>query len=424
MTSLVLNTTDDTFEADVLHASRPVVLNFWAPRCVPCHALEPSLERYAKQYDGKVTIARINIAENPQVARQFNIRSVPAAIVFSDGNVHTILNRASSTRIGVVMEALTGSAVTPETERGVPDSAATRVILTFGNDAARKTALLHRVRNTRFDRESSLPSHVIAHDPDCIPVDASDIPAALARNFDTLWKLSSDIETAERAHARIVDLIKAIPVGVDLTTALRSAKLALLYGDDIGLARIAPPGDVSALFARLGAVHHAEFGGQTVDPDVWTKLAREAVSLADRGTAATNDDKIMLMLLNLIELFAMPLDQTNIGHYLVFMPRLAYLTRFSNYLSDSDRMQLEALKQAREQIAEERLGPLPDIADAQPEWRQKRARLRDELSAKDRADYPDLHTRLGAWHYHCTTALWPESLEIVNAIWLREFVKL
>ena len=76
-----------TFEADVLRSSRPVLVDFWAEWCGPCKMIGPSLEELAKEYGEKVTIAKVNIDESPAVASRYNVRSIPALMVFKGGQV-------------------------------------------------------------------------------------------------------------------------------------------------------------------------------------------------------------------------------------------------------------------------------------------------------------------------------------------------
>lgn len=77
--------TDVSFEADVLKAEAPVVVDFWAEWCGPCHAIAPALEELATEFGGKVTIAKLNIDENPKTAIKYGVRSIPTLIMFKNG---------------------------------------------------------------------------------------------------------------------------------------------------------------------------------------------------------------------------------------------------------------------------------------------------------------------------------------------------
>ena len=85
MTNKPMQTTDQTFEAQVLKADTPVLVDFWAPWCGPCHVIAPSLEQIAEERDGKITIVKLNIDENPATAQKYGVMSIPTLIVFNDG---------------------------------------------------------------------------------------------------------------------------------------------------------------------------------------------------------------------------------------------------------------------------------------------------------------------------------------------------
>ena len=78
---------DDSFEADVLKAEGPVLVDFWAEWCGPCKQIAPSLEKIAGEMDGKVTFTKINIDDNPQTPTQFGVRGIPTLMIFKDGQV-------------------------------------------------------------------------------------------------------------------------------------------------------------------------------------------------------------------------------------------------------------------------------------------------------------------------------------------------
>lgn len=87
--------TDDSFQTDVLDSRTPVVVDFWAEWCGPCRMIAPSLEELASEYDGKITVAKINIDENPQTPTRYGVRGIPTLMIFRDGQV-------AATKIGAL----------------------------------------------------------------------------------------------------------------------------------------------------------------------------------------------------------------------------------------------------------------------------------------------------------------------------------
>ena len=77
--------TDDTFESDVLQASGPVVVDFWAPWCGPCRAIAPILEQLENEHGRRIEFAKLNVDENPGVASRYHVFSIPTVILFEDG---------------------------------------------------------------------------------------------------------------------------------------------------------------------------------------------------------------------------------------------------------------------------------------------------------------------------------------------------
>jgi len=81
------NVTDKSFEADVLNSEGPVLVDFWAEWCGPCRQIAPSLEDMSKDMAGKVTIAKINIDENPATPGKYGVRGIPTMMIFKGGKV-------------------------------------------------------------------------------------------------------------------------------------------------------------------------------------------------------------------------------------------------------------------------------------------------------------------------------------------------
>lgn len=87
MSKNIVHTSDATFDQDILKADKPVLLDFWAEWCGPCKMIAPVLDEIAAEYKERLTIAKINIDENPQTPPKFGIRGIPTLILFKNGIV-------------------------------------------------------------------------------------------------------------------------------------------------------------------------------------------------------------------------------------------------------------------------------------------------------------------------------------------------
>jgi len=79
--------TTDSFQSDVLSSAKPVLVDFWAEWCGPCRMVSPILDEISNEHGDKLTIVKVNVDEEPQLAQQYGITSIPALHVFKDGQV-------------------------------------------------------------------------------------------------------------------------------------------------------------------------------------------------------------------------------------------------------------------------------------------------------------------------------------------------
>ena len=87
MSEQIIYATDSSFEKDVLQSQLPVLVDYWAEWCGPCKMIAPILDDIAKEYAGKIVVAKVNVDENQAVPAQFGIRGIPTLMIFKNGNV-------------------------------------------------------------------------------------------------------------------------------------------------------------------------------------------------------------------------------------------------------------------------------------------------------------------------------------------------
>ena len=79
--------TETNFQRDVLNSSQPVLVDFWASWCGPCHVMAPVIDDLATEFAGRVTVGKVNVDDEPDLAAQYGIRSIPTLLLFKDGQI-------------------------------------------------------------------------------------------------------------------------------------------------------------------------------------------------------------------------------------------------------------------------------------------------------------------------------------------------
>ncbi len=98
MTERIVHVTDDSFEEEVLKATEPVLVDYWAEWCGPCKMIAPTLDQIAEEYAGRIKVAKLNIDHNPGTPPRYGIRGIPTLMLFKGGEVE-------ATKVGAVSKS-------------------------------------------------------------------------------------------------------------------------------------------------------------------------------------------------------------------------------------------------------------------------------------------------------------------------------
>jgi thioredoxin 1 len=103
----VVTLTEATFRSEVLDAKTPVLVDFWAPWCGPCRAIAPTVDDLARVYRGRVKVGKLNVDDNPETARRYQVRSIPTLVVFKDGKiVQGLIGGAPRARLSAMLDGV------------------------------------------------------------------------------------------------------------------------------------------------------------------------------------------------------------------------------------------------------------------------------------------------------------------------------
>ena len=96
---------EHSFEQEVLRSDRPVLVDFYADWCGPCHTIKPIVEELAQDYAGRVNVRKVDVDENQGLAEQYGVRGIPALLLFKDGHVQeTVVGLQSKTQLAIILD--------------------------------------------------------------------------------------------------------------------------------------------------------------------------------------------------------------------------------------------------------------------------------------------------------------------------------
>jgi putative thioredoxin len=237
-----MDVTDQTFQTDVLERSNtvPVVVDLWAPWCGPCKTLGPMLEKAVADTGGAVELAKVNVDENPRVAAQFQVQSIPAVYAVKDAKVvDGFIGAVPDAQVSAFVQRLAPAPSEADTLAAAGDEASLRKALELEPDhpaateglarllidrgeAAEALTLLQRLPESETSRALAAEARLLAAGVDVSETDGAEIEAKLDQ-------LLERVKDDERARQEYVDLLEAMGSGNPRTNEYRRALAARLF---------------------------------------------------------------------------------------------------------------------------------------------------------------------------------------------------
>ena len=239
---MAVDVTDQTFQADVIDRSAtvPVVVDLWAPWCGPCKTLGPMIEKAVADTGGAVELAKVNVDDNPAVARAFNVQSIPAVFALRDGQVvDQFIGALPEAQVAAFVQRLTPAPSEADALAAVGDEASLRAALELEPDhvaateglarilidrgeAAEALALLQRLPETETGRALAAEARLLEAGVDVSGPGREEIETKLNELLDR-------VRDDDAARQAFVDLLEAMGAEDPRTKEYRRALTARLY---------------------------------------------------------------------------------------------------------------------------------------------------------------------------------------------------
>ncbi|WMY12677.1 thioredoxin [Paraburkholderia phenoliruptrix] len=273
--------TEASFEADVTLNSRPVLIDFWAEWCGPCKALAPTLEKVARNFEGKVDVVKINVDEHPAFRERFGVRGIPALVLMTGSQeLGRIVGPRSATQLASYLDAHLGTA----TQLAKPEL----TLCAFGGDAQAKAARIAHLREYLEEKQASpdtpmwpekvsgaLAFVVGSADPDeC--ASTLGIPTDVVEAVNVL---SSYRGTHFNGALFVADWLESVPVGANLSR-LPGRLLTSILSSQVVSDMLNEESRLLAIRDELVSLQAAETDGAPLPDAKWADLKEACNALA------------------------------------------------------------------------------------------------------------------------------------------------
>lgn len=387
MNPLIVETSDDTFDADVLGANLPVLLDLWAPWCGPCKALAPVLDRLAEDYAGRMTVVKFNVDTSPVIRERFGIRGIPTLLVFKGGVEVARSVGASPTGLRAVLDAV----VQVDGQRGATDR------VSFGADRARKDACVARLRAAIAEKRlikldggdiadtfGSLPSVIAVGDTQRSYAEELGVPADLAVLHNGFFERLQD----DGSDARFaLEWVESMPVGADLSGVLRAFARWLIYDAKHGLVtQFVDLQELEALRGEIALLHQHAERGENAGFNDWAGI-RERI----RAMRATAEGPVRWAL-DMLAMTAKPLEQFD-ALSLLEIGVQSVVARMQLAMTSGWTPEQKRILDAHALLHEQRyrqLGDRPAEPEALEAFRQKARELFDTMAEQFASEHPEI----------------------------------
>lgn len=286
MSEFILQVSEASFEAEVLAAAQPVLLDLWAPWCAPCRAVAPVLESLAPEYAGALTIAKLNVEEYPEVQKRLGVRGIPTLILFRDGKeVARLLGakRAEEFRAWFKVQG-----IVPTSDGVMQREEADAGAGAFHGDAELRDYLLGRLRQRAAEGRveasfmphwengrGTLSSALVSHGSPDVFGRLTGMPISVAAALEFC-----SIGCADQAE--VDSLVGGIPAGADLRQIAARLAVALMSDDFAAWPQILDDVEVDGLRQRWVALCTSKLNGVRVESEEWKALGDELERLRAR----------------------------------------------------------------------------------------------------------------------------------------------